>query len=126
MARASSVVDRTLLKGIPHATGVYVMRDANDRVIYVGKAKDLRERVGTYFSQPLGYTRKMDGLIEALAHIEVEVVGSELEARNSWRIGDRVASRSRSRMPAFLARSRQQANSPGLVSANIANALRSA
>jgi excinuclease UvrABC nuclease subunit len=46
----------------------------------VGKAKNLRDRVGTYFSQPLGYTRKMDGLIESLSRIQVEVVGSELEA----------------------------------------------
>ncbi len=80
MPRASSVVDRSLLASIPKAPGVYVMRDGNDRVVYVGKAKNLRERVGTYFSQPLGYTRKMDGLIESLARIQVEVVGSELEA----------------------------------------------
>jgi DNA polymerase III subunit epsilon len=46
----------------------------------VGKAKNLRKRVSSYYSQPLGYTRKMDGLLETLAKIEVEVVGSELEA----------------------------------------------
>jgi DNA polymerase-3 subunit epsilon len=80
MPRASSVVDRSMLAAIPHAPGVYVMRDASDRVVYVGKAKDLRDRVGSYFSQPLGYTRKMDGLIESLSRIQVEVVGSELEA----------------------------------------------
>ena len=80
MARASSVVDRSILATIPRAPGVYLMRDANERVIYVGKAKNLRDRVGTYFSQPLGYTRKMDGLIESLSRIQVEVVGSELEA----------------------------------------------
>jgi DNA polymerase III subunit epsilon len=80
MPRASAVVDRSILKGIPKAPGVYMMRDANERVVYVGKAKNLRDRVGSYFSQPLGYTRKMDGLIESLSRIEVEVVGSELEA----------------------------------------------
>jgi excinuclease UvrABC nuclease subunit len=80
MARASSVVDRSILATIPRAPGVYLMRDANEHVVYVGKAKNLRERVGTYFSQPLGYTRKMDGLIESLSRIQVEVVGSELEA----------------------------------------------
>jgi len=78
MARASSVVDRSILATIPRAPGVYLMRDANEHVVYVGKAKNLRERVGTYFSQPLGYTRKMDGLIESLSRIQVEVVGSEL------------------------------------------------
>ena len=80
MPRASSVVDRSLLAAIPKAPGVYIMRDANERVVYVGKAKNLRDRVGSYFSQPLGYTRKMDGLIESLSRVQVEVVGSELEA----------------------------------------------
>ncbi|HEX5991359.1 MAG TPA: exonuclease domain-containing protein [Thermomicrobiales bacterium] len=80
MARASSIVDRSILATIPRAPGVYLMRDGNENVVYVGKAKNLRDRVGTYFSQPLGYTRKMDGLIESLSRIQVEVVGSELEA----------------------------------------------
>jgi DNA polymerase III epsilon subunit family exonuclease len=80
MARASSIADRSILSTIPRAPGVYLMRDANEHVVYVGKAKNLRDRVGTYFSQPLGYTRKMDGLIESLSRIQVEVVGSELEA----------------------------------------------
>jgi DNA polymerase III epsilon subunit family exonuclease len=80
MPRASSVVDRSMLTTIPRAPGVYLMRDANEQVVYVGKAKNLRDRVASYFSQPLGYTRKMDGLIESLSRIQVEVVGSELEA----------------------------------------------
>ena len=80
MPRASSIVDRSMLAAIPRAPGVYLMRDGNENVVYVGKAKNLRDRVGTYFSQPLGYTRKMDGLIESLSRIQVEVVGSELEA----------------------------------------------
>jgi excinuclease UvrABC nuclease subunit len=80
MPRASSVVDRSILTSIPRAPGVYLMRDANENVVYVGKAKNLRDRVSTYFSQPLGYTRKMDGLIESLSRIQIEVVGSELEA----------------------------------------------
>ena len=80
MPRASSIVDRSILATIPRAPGVYLMRDANGQVVYVGKAKNLRDRVSTYFSQPLGYTRKMDGLVESLSRIETEVVGSELEA----------------------------------------------
>jgi DNA polymerase-3 subunit epsilon len=80
MPRASTVADRSILSSIPRATGVYIMRNANDQVVYVGKAKNLRDRVATYFSQPLGYTRKMDGLIESLSRVQVEVVGSELEA----------------------------------------------
>jgi excinuclease UvrABC nuclease subunit len=56
------------------------MHDARDRVIYVGKAKNLRNRLSSYYSQPLGYTRKMDGLLESIQRIETIQTGSELEA----------------------------------------------
>jgi excinuclease UvrABC nuclease subunit len=80
VGRGRAILDRSHLDTIPHAPGVYIMRDSTDRVLYVGKAKDLRKRVASYYSQPLGYTRKMDGLLESLARVDVEVVGSELEA----------------------------------------------
>lgn len=80
MGRGRAVLDRSLLADVPRAPGVYLMRDAYGHVVYVGKAKNLRDRVGSYYSQPLGYTRKMDGLLEAMASIETVVVGSELEA----------------------------------------------
>jgi DNA polymerase III subunit epsilon len=80
VGRARSVLDRGLLADIPRKPGVYLMHDARDQVIYVGKAKNLRERVSSYYSQPIGYTRKMDGLIESVTRIETRVVGSELEA----------------------------------------------
>jgi DNA polymerase-3 subunit epsilon len=60
--------------------GVYLMRDAAGDVIYVGKAKCLRDRLASYYNQPLGYTRKMDGLLQSVAAIETRVLGSELEA----------------------------------------------
>ena len=75
-----SVLDRSLLADIPKRPGVYLMRDAFGTIIYIGKAKNLRDRVSSYYSQPLGYTRKMDGLLEAIARIDVEVVGNELDA----------------------------------------------
>jgi len=78
--RDRAPLDRSLLADIPKRSGVYVMRDKLGMVIYVGKAKNLRDRVGSYFSQAIGYTRKMDGLLEALHTIDVEVTGSELEA----------------------------------------------
>ena len=80
VGRGRSLTDRSLLDGIPRQPGVYLMRDGDGQVIYVGKAKNLRDRVRSYFSQPLGYARKMDGLMEAIARIDTEVVGSELEA----------------------------------------------
>ncbi|MHB8648014.1 MAG: GIY-YIG nuclease family protein, partial [Thermomicrobiales bacterium] len=73
-------LDRAWLRTVPHAPGIYRMLDEDGRVIYVGKAKNLHDRVSSYYSQHLGLTRKMDGLLEAVSRIEVEVVGSELEA----------------------------------------------
>jgi DNA polymerase III epsilon subunit family exonuclease len=77
---AGELLDRRHLDDLPRRPGVYLMIDANDRVLYVGKAKSLRDRVGSYYSQPLGYTRKMDGLVESIARIEHEETGSELVA----------------------------------------------
>jgi DNA polymerase III subunit epsilon len=64
----------------PTQPGVYLMKDAEGEVIYVGKAKCLRDRLASYYSQPLGYTRKMDGLLQSVREIETRVLGSELEA----------------------------------------------
>lgn len=80
VGRARSLMDRSWLANIPRKPGVYIMRSAQDEIIYVGKAKNLRERLASYYSQPLGYTRKMDGLIESMARVETEVVGTELQA----------------------------------------------
>ncbi|MGD9713600.1 MAG: GIY-YIG nuclease family protein, partial [Thermomicrobiales bacterium] len=80
VGRAGSLIDKSYLDGIPKSPGVYLMRDADHRIIYIGKAKNLRDRVASYYAEPLGYTRKMDGLAEAIARIDVEQTGTELEA----------------------------------------------
>ncbi|HET8908243.1 MAG TPA: exonuclease domain-containing protein [Ktedonobacterales bacterium] len=67
-------------QSFPARPGVYLMKDADGEVIYVGKAKSLRDRLASYYNQPLGYTRKMDGLLQSVQHIETRVLGSELEA----------------------------------------------
>ncbi len=64
----------------PNKPGVYLMKDASGQVIYVGKAKCLKDRLASYYSHPLGYTRKMDGLLQNVKEIETIVLGSELEA----------------------------------------------
>ena len=80
LGRSRAALDRAMLADIPRRPGVYLMIDRYEHIIYVGKAKNLRERVSSYFAQPVGQTRKMDGLVEHLARIETVVVGSELEA----------------------------------------------
>lgn len=60
--------------------GVYLMKDTHGQVIYVGKAKNLKNRLASYYNQPLGYTRKMDGLLQEVHEIDYRVLGSELEA----------------------------------------------
>lgn len=80
VGRARAVLDRSLAHALPKRPGVYLMRDARGEIIYVGKAKNLRERVSSYYSQPIGYTRKMDGLVEAVKQIDHVEVGSEIEA----------------------------------------------
>lgn len=80
VGRARVVMDRTLAQGLPKKPGVYIMRDRQGEIVYIGKAKNLRSRVASYYSEHIGKTRKMDGLIENVARIDHEVVGSELEA----------------------------------------------
>ncbi len=67
-------------RDFPTQPGVYLMKDINGQVIYVGKAKCLKDRLSSYYNQPLGYTRKMDGLLQNVKEIETRVLGSELEA----------------------------------------------
>ncbi len=67
-------------RDFPTKPGVYLMKDSFEQVIYVGKAKCLKDRLASYYNQPLGYTRKMDGLLQNVKEIETRVLGSELEA----------------------------------------------
>ncbi len=67
---------------MPHKPGVYVMRDRLNHVIYVGKARDLRKRVGSYFmpSRKMTADPKTRALIESVWDLEYHVVRSEAEA----------------------------------------------
>ena len=74
------LLDPALRRGLPEKPGVYLMRDERGVIIYVGKAKNLKQRIASYYSHPLGYRRKMDGLLESVRQLDTIVVGSELEA----------------------------------------------
>ncbi len=70
------------LRDVPHRPGVYVMRDRFKKVIYVGKARDLRKRVGNYFmpSRKMTADPKTRALIDSIWDFEWHVVKSEAEA----------------------------------------------
>ncbi|MEO7165945.1 MAG: excinuclease ABC subunit UvrC [Chthoniobacterales bacterium] len=67
---------------VPHKPGVYLMRDRFSRVIYVGKARDLRKRVGSYFmpSKIAVADLKTRALLEAVWDFEIHTVASEAES----------------------------------------------
>lgn len=65
---------------IPTDPGVYRFRDPHGRVIYVGKAKSLRQRLTSYFARPATLLPKTYAMVHAAASVEWTVVGSELEA----------------------------------------------
>ncbi len=71
---------RPLLEGIPPKPGCYLMKDKGGRVIYVGKAVNLRSRVRSYFRASASHSRKTAEMLARVADIEWIVVGSELEA----------------------------------------------
>lgn len=67
------------LKEIPTSPGVYLHKDAGGRVIYVGKAKNLRSRVRSYFrARP--FDRKTDALVGQISDLEFIVTDNEVEA----------------------------------------------
>jgi excinuclease ABC subunit C len=65
-------------RGLPDEPGVYLFRDSRGKVIYVGKAKSIRKRVASHFSNPS--TRGGEGLVDKIDHIEALVVHTEAEA----------------------------------------------
>lgn len=73
------VFDRAFLSSLPRSPGVYLMKDADGQVLYVGKAKDLSARVGSYFRPMKGRDEKGETILQGVHSIEIEETGSELE-----------------------------------------------
>jgi excinuclease ABC subunit C len=65
-------------KALPDGPGVYLFRDGKRRVLYVGKAKSLRKRVASHFSNPS--TKGAHGMLEEIEHIEFIATQTEAEA----------------------------------------------
>lgn len=73
---------KSKLSEVPHKPGVYLMKDRLGSIIYVGKARDLRKRVGTYFSpsQKMRASLKTRALIDSIFDFEFHTVRNEDEA----------------------------------------------
>ena len=65
---------------LPLAPGVYIMRNKDDKVIYVGKAKKLKNRVSQYFQDTVSHTPKTRLMVSKIHHFDVIVAASEFEA----------------------------------------------
>ena len=65
---------------LPYAPGVYIMRNKDDKVIYVGKAKKLKNRVSQYFQNTANHTPKTRLMVSHIHHFDVIVAASEFEA----------------------------------------------
>lgn len=68
------------LKKLPAKPGVYIMHDAKDSILYVGKAVNLRNRVRSYFRENIGRGPQIDKMVSLIARFEYIVTDSELEA----------------------------------------------
>lgn len=68
------------LKKLPAKPGVYIMHDAKDEIIYVGKAVVLKNRVRQYFQSNKNHTAKVRKMVSCVAWFEYIVVDSEMEA----------------------------------------------
>jgi len=83
-AQAAPLPDRAqilaLVAELPHLPGVYRMLGAERKVLYVGKAIDLRKRVGSYFQSGRNVSPRIELMVRQVHHVEVTVTRSESEA----------------------------------------------
>ncbi|MEO8513866.1 MAG: exonuclease domain-containing protein [Ignavibacteria bacterium] len=68
------------LKEVPQKPGVYFMLNKNDEIIYIGKAKNLKDRLGSYFYHNVSHSTKVKKLVRYVHRVDWETTGSELSA----------------------------------------------
>ena len=68
------------LKLLPNSPGVYIMKDAGGRIIYVGKARVLKNRVHQYFMKSKNHTPKVCAMVAKIADFETILTNTEVEA----------------------------------------------
>ena len=78
--RPATLFDIEKLKAISGNPGVYFMKNEAGEILYIGKAKNLRNRLRSYFQSPKGLPSKVLELLRQVSRIDTQEVGSELEA----------------------------------------------
>lgn len=68
------------LKHVPHAPGVYLWKDAQGSLLYIGKSKNLRDRMRSYFAEPGSLHSKTRRMVSQIADFDIIITQSELEA----------------------------------------------
>ena len=72
-------MDKAKLKHIPGAPGVYIFKDKRDNIIYIGKARSLKKRVRSYFTQPQSF--KIQIMTSKIDDINYIITETEAQAR---------------------------------------------
>ena len=73
------MIDESIIDNLPESSGVYVFRDGDQHIIYIGKAKNIKDRVKSYFRES-GRTLKTEHLAASIDHVEVVLTDNEKEA----------------------------------------------
>ncbi len=73
-------MDKNLLNNLPLEPGVYIMKNKEDKVIYVGKAKVLKNRVKQYFQNTSSHTSKVRAMVSNIHSFEYIITDTEIEA----------------------------------------------
>ena len=73
-------MDKDKLSRVPAKPGVYIFKDQKDRILYVGKAKNLRNRLKTYFQKSHGLDQRKASMVKLITDFSYIVAGNELEA----------------------------------------------
>lgn len=65
---------------MPENPGVYIMKNSDGKIIYVGKAINLKKRVRQYFQKSVSHSQKVKAMVKNIAFFEYVITDNELEA----------------------------------------------